>query len=107
LGNVIDDGCKCVCWCPVDCFFDLGDVGDAALHIFKAGGVGINVGGVGDGGCGVCLFNDLFGKLFDCGFTDAADVKDISDCGIGGGKVRIALMASCTWQKTRDCDPSP
>ena len=49
LGDVIDDRCKSVCRRPVDCLFDLGDVGDAALHIFKAGWVGILVLGICDG----------------------------------------------------------
>ena len=33
-------------WRPTDSVFDLGDIGDSALHIFKARRVGICVGDV-------------------------------------------------------------
>ena len=36
-------------WLPADCDFDLGDVRDSTLHIFKACWVGICVGDVIDG----------------------------------------------------------
>ena len=83
MGYIRDDFSQGKGWRPPDQSFSFAYVGYTALHILKAGAVSSFVGNLLDRAGGTGLLNDRLGQLFDSHLMIVADIKGVTDRGLG------------------------